>query len=286
MFQTFNVSPIPELQAFVNNIWIVEASGINAVKTEKMIPYGCMDLVFIENANLEWLSGDTEASSTSRAFITGQVTKPYYLRYMPGVRLIGFGFYPHTAHRFCGFPAAEFTDQLIPLELVHPSIAVKAVINQLDETSDLFSKLVLLQAFVLQSIRKHEMPLPQMHYTQEMVKSILSQQGQIDLAEFSQQHRISKRYIQRLFKDYVGVSPLHFTKIVRFLNGISRLQQQPESLSFLSYELGYYDQAHFIRDFKRFAGLSPTAYLRESHELLDQFTDETSSSFLYNQLLD
>lgn len=81
---------------------------------------------------------------------------------------------------------------------------------------------------------------------------------------YSQQHFIN------LFKKYVGISPKQYQRIVRFNQVLQEIESKKKvEWGQLSQELGYYDQAHFIRDFKHFSGFSPKKYLVEKGEYLN-----------------
>ncbi|MGB3851860.1 MAG: helix-turn-helix domain-containing protein [Tunicatimonas sp.] len=74
---------------------------------------------------------------------------------------------------------------------------------------------------------------------------------------------VSPRQLRRLFNNYLGTTPKTFSKVVRFqrvLRAIPSAQSQQQSKAF--YDAGYYDQAHFIKDFKHFYGVTPTRAFR------------------------
>jgi AraC-like DNA-binding protein len=96
--------------------------------------------------------------------------------------------------------------------------------------------------------------------------------GQVTIESLSKEFNISARQLERKFSSAVGLSPKFFTRIIRFQN-IFRLVQnkQINSLTMLSYESGYYDQAHFIKDFKEFSGINPRSFFNQEHDLTDLF---------------
>ena len=72
---------------------------------------------------------------------------------------------------------------------------------------------------------------------------------------------LSERSLQRIFKDHVGISPKKFADIMRLENSID-LFRQGKTLTDVCYESGYYDQPHFIKDFKRCSGMTPGDFLK------------------------
>ncbi len=74
---------------------------------------------------------------------------------------------------------------------------------------------------------------------------------------------LSDRHLRRLFNRYVGISPIFFKRIVRHQKAIKALNCNPcQDLAGLAVQLGYYDQSHFIHEFKRFHGMSPVQFLK------------------------
>jgi AraC-like DNA-binding protein len=75
---------------------------------------------------------------------------------------------------------------------------------------------------------------------------------------------VDARSLQRLFRKYVGLSPKWVLQRYRLQEAAELLAQGPRDLAKLALELGYFDQAHFSRDFRRFVGRSPGSYARAS----------------------
>ncbi|MBD1362717.1 helix-turn-helix transcriptional regulator [Mucilaginibacter sp. ZT4R22] len=75
---------------------------------------------------------------------------------------------------------------------------------------------------------------------------------------------ISSRYLQTIFLNYSGLSPNLFTKIARFQKSLSLVAGTELSLTTIAYECGYFDQSHFIKDFKFFTGSAPSWFSPES----------------------
>ena len=284
MLLTYNIRPIPDLRPFVNNIWVVDAKNLNHAQIEKMIPYGCMDFVFVEKPEINYISNTLGKQKIGQFFVSGQITKPYYLEYSSGAKMIGFGFFPHTGHLFTGVSSHELTNGLIDFSDLYPDKDFDRIKDELVSTHIFQEKLMLLQAFVVKKIRKNLIQFDKQDYAHFAIQKILKNKGQLDLHEVAGQLNVSKRSVQLLFKDRIGVSPIHFSKIIRFLNALELLNKKEFSLTEQGFILGYYDQSHFIRDFKRFSGTSPKQYLKEQHYLLDEFTQSNNHSFLYNSL--
>ena len=83
---------------------------------------------------------------------------------------------------------------------------------------------------------------------------------------------LARRQFERRFKSCAGFPPALFARIVRFQRSYRMLENgQATSLTDLAVACGYFDQSHFIRDFKRFSGMNPRTYFKEATEKTDSF---------------
>jgi AraC-like DNA-binding protein len=98
----------------------------------------------------------------------------------------------------------------------------------------------------------------------EIVDAIAVDRSITTVEQVTERWRLGKRMLQRLFNDYVGVGPKWVINRYRLHEAIERLAGHPPAdWTQLALELGYFDQAHFIRDFKALVGRTPAAYVRQ-----------------------
>jgi AraC-like DNA-binding protein len=91
---------------------------------------------------------------------------------------------------------------------------------------------------------------------------IYSTRGQIRIDEIAAKLGLSNRQLVRKFNNSIGLSPKEFTRVIKFIGSLNYLKVNPKrNLAEAAYTCGYYDQAHFIRDFKEYAGLTPSQFL-------------------------
>ncbi|HVU93605.1 MAG TPA: helix-turn-helix domain-containing protein [Puia sp.] len=75
-------------------------------------------------------------------------------------------------------------------------------------------------------------------------------------------HGITSRYLNKLIYQHTGLTPISFNKIRRFQFSLRLIARKDQPLTSIAYESGYFDQSHFIKEFKSFTGLTPSAYLK------------------------
>ena len=96
-----------------------------------------------------------------------------------------------------------------------------------------------------------------------MVYRVARDRGILSVDDLVERYGMNKRMLQRLFATYVGASPKWVIQRYRVHEAAERLAADPSvAQSSLAADLGYSDQAHFIRDFKAVVGTSPAAYAR------------------------
>jgi AraC-like DNA-binding protein len=93
-------------------------------------------------------------------------------------------------------------------------------------------------------------------------KRLSETDGRASIGDLTEELRCSRRHLTSRFREQIGIAPKAFAQILRFDSGIRRLHTEgPSSLAQVAHECGYYDQAHFNRDFRRFSGTTPTELL-------------------------
>ena len=92
---------------------------------------------------------------------------------------------------------------------------------------------------------------------------MLATKGNASINAILKSDLTKRRQLERKFINQIGISPKQLGKVIRLQTALKLLlNQQSENLTQIAYESEYYDQAHFIHDYKTFAGLTPTAVLK------------------------
>ncbi len=155
-------------------------------------------------------------------------------------------------------PAFELLDTLSELDIIFPASEIKRVSNQLRECKSIGEKFSLLEIFISKKMGFPEVD-PRLPYALQLLNS----ENSISIDTLSQSLCISNRGLQKLFKKHIGMSPAYYRKIIRFNKAAQLLSSDSNSsLTEISYACGYFDQAHFIKDFREFGGISPSEFLR------------------------
>lgn len=92
------------------------------------------------------------------------------------------------------------------------------------------------------------------------INDIIQSKGVTDIKTLADRHFLSLRQFERKFKHFSGFSPKLFSRIIRFQSAIKRYDNKKMPLTEIAYDCGYYDQSHFMHDFKEFSGYHPMQY--------------------------
>lgn len=230
--------PHPALSAFIYCYWeLYTTRPLNGPFSYRVVADGCMD-IFIDATNPEeaWLAGFS-ASYSEFAL----ETEFYYT----GVR-----FLPSAFPLLFGISASEMTDRVEPLRHVLPEVARDLALLVKPERFDPYFLDVLARSRFRVDMRFFDA----MH-------RILQSKGTLQAEQLAE--GISARQLRRLFDQYVGENPKTFSKVVRFQQ-VLQAKPSVESLrrNKIFYDAGYYDQAHFIREFRTMYGLPPYTALK------------------------
>jgi AraC-like DNA-binding protein len=105
---------------------------------------------------------------------------------------------------------------------------------------------------------------------------IFSKKGMITITSICDELSVSERYLQKLFQKYVGLSPKFFARIVRFSHIFNVIKEEDPDWAEIVYQAGYYDQSHFIRNFKAFTGEDPSQYIFAEKTLANFFMKKSA----------
>jgi len=233
---TFTVRrPAAGLARYVSQYWL---SLNNTSAVYAALPDGCVDLVLEVTAH------------GHRSWIYGSTTRPTAIPCQLGTHYLGIRFRPGQSRHFIDAAAHEITDgredlrtlMRFPSERIAAHIATEALFEELD---------AILTAALDRSP-------PVESYIDGVVQHIDARHGDTRIEDVALRFGKSRRQLERVFLQTVGV-PVKFFCVISRLRHAADLIVQPrsQSLSTIAHDAGYSDQAHMTRDFARLAGTSP-----------------------------
>ncbi len=256
------------LSQFVENFWLVEGFSADYTR-EKILPDGAIELIIDLDTEPKSIFDD-EASDRCRtvkkAWISGERTGYIVIGAHRNQSMVGIRFRPGGAYPFFRFPISELSESVTELDLIWGGL-VDEIRDQLLSIESHDEKLATLEAFLLaraqRSLEANRLIAFAVHQLQYSPQFLAIR----DLANtigITQKHLISQ------FEKVVGLRPKSFARVCKFQKVVNLIEQQDAiEWSAIANDCGYYDQAHFIKEFQNFSGLNPSTYLMQRGEYVN-----------------
>lgn len=219
--------------------------------THRVLPDGCVDI-------LVTFDGDGGSDAVSTAVGVGAMTKPMIVR-GPGPRLyVGVRFKPGRAFAALGIPASQIVDETVAFELL-----AREARAELDALSSHASDAARLAAMIDLIRRRMANACAVPGSVRAAVQRIVNASGNLRIASLASEIGITRQQLARQFSLHVGVTPKMLARVMRAQAALARADAAraayPRNVdwSAIAYDLGYYDQPHFIDDFKALTGSTP-----------------------------
>lgn len=215
----------------------------------RSVPDGCIDLVF------EYYNGHMQgyACGTRRAYFVEddhQESTIFGVRFMPGVQ-----------PELINVTMRQLLDVRIPLETILKYDV--EWLKELEEETDFYQRIRIFLKYYTQIEKRRKPPFGKKEIVQSIKNLVYESDGKIKVCEMQERTGYSERYINKIFIEEMGFSPKVFCKIVQFQRALEFLNYgAPDKMTDAAVFLGYYDQSQFIRDFAKYAGITPKKYLK------------------------
>jgi AraC-like DNA-binding protein len=251
--------PKNELREAIDYIWYHEASAVNLKAYN--IPFLHQELIINFGAQLLVTNQQQQRFGYPRAGgITGVLSQPTVTSVQGHYAALGIMLKPFGLYRLFGFSAAKLNGHPLTMPAIWGDAAL-LLLSELEATPDPAVKIRTLEKFLLRMAQPHE--IPEEIYALQQQPSLYK--GYIK-SNISDKLISSKKYIQTS-STILGMAPKKYTQLVLVNAAIIQIAATPEiPLTTVAYDHGFYDQAHFIRVFKSFAGMTPSAYRMAARE--------------------
>lgn len=263
-YQTFKAHK--DLEAVVKCYWTLEVpDGSNAPK-QRIVPDGCVELCFLLGDDIKRFTSETEYVLQPRSMVIGQITTPYYIQPTGFVNSFAVRFYPYGFANFIQTPIQQLANKDTPIFSLFNETEAKALESAIIEASDTQQRIEIVEDFLRSRLAE---PTTINQIVKSTIDTLYLTKGKAAINAILKDELHKRRNLERNFSKLVGISPKQLGKIIRLQAALkSLLNQEDESLTAIAYESEYYDQAHFIKDFKEFTGLNPKEYLDHDQMML------------------
>ena len=173
--------------------------------------------------------------------------------------MLGIRFFAHSAACFFKEEVWEFNDRVSDARDLMGK-EVRELHSRLLETQPMNKRIELIENFLLARLTAVERKTAKVTMIGQIIKEIQQDVLPGSIESIASRYDITPRYLQKLFLQCTGVTPKLYSKINRFQHSLKLITKKEASLTSIAYDCGYFDQSHFIREFKSFTGFTPSAY--------------------------
>ena len=218
--------------------------------TEKIIPDGCSDIIIklgLKGRSFEVLD----------VFAVGLMTSSIITSINRNEGYIGARLMPHILKGILNVDMSELKDGRVSINFVNKGLFTKlkdvfSKSSSYSQAAEIFKMLLSKEIYNVQAST---------NFPADIIQKLISCGGSLNIQAVAKNCGISLRRLERLFKKHVGASPKKYSRIIRFKRAydfIKKSETSPASQN--SIDFGYYDQSHFIKDFKEFSSSTPGSF--------------------------
>ncbi|WP_323758081.1 helix-turn-helix domain-containing protein [Roseivirga sp.] len=256
-YQTFQ--PSPDLDALVSCYWTLEVPHDNDSQKQRIVPDGCIEMAFILGDDIKRYTSEEEFILQPRAMVLGQTIEPFFIEPTGNVKTFAIRFYPYGFANFVTEPIKNLANKETPLALLFEEKIAKELEEKIIQAQDVKQRIEIIEGFLLERLNDKSTVE---NIVKTTVNALLSTNGNAPIKTILKDDLTKRRQLERKFAKEIGVSPKQLGKLIRLQTALKMLlNKDSESLTNIAYESEYYDQAHFIKDFKEFTGTNPKEFL-------------------------
>ncbi len=247
--------PIAELKNCIKSFWLIDSEGDKSSFVQKIIPDGYPELIFHykstfrANISGEWFLQD-------KYLVAGQIRNHFFLENTGEIGMFGIKLQPWTLKLLFNIDINLLTDMVISIADAKLSI-LNPLKDILINEKPFESKVEIIENWFIDNI---DLKNENISKGQNAVQYFIDKNGEISIQEVLEFIDISQRSLERYFKAYIGLTPKFYSRIIRFTNVFKLVKAENFNWSDIAYLAGFYDQSHFIKNFKEFTGEEPSGY--------------------------
>ncbi len=256
-YQTFQ--PHPDLASLISCYWTLEVPSAEDSERQRIIPDGKIEMAFVLGDDIKRYTAEHDFILQPRAFVLGQTLEPFYVEPTGNVNSFSISFYPYGFANFVDVPLKTLANTETPISDLFGEEAANSLEQQIIQATDTQKRIAIAEQFLLDRLGKFSLKDTIVKST---VEALLATEGNTSISNILKNDSSKRRQLERRFAEQIGLSPKQLGKVIRLQSALKMLlNQESGHLTNIAYESNYYDQSHFIKDFREFTGISPKDFL-------------------------
>ncbi|BFM43201.1 helix-turn-helix domain-containing protein [Flavobacterium sp. CFS9] len=273
------ISPSVKLSPYIKHYLFLDTKEVSEQKL-RLFSDGNTGIVFSVKGNLTSdLNNQDVRSFLPDSFLYGQLTgfKDIYSNHE--INLVIVVFQPNGIHQLLGIPAYEFLDSIVSIDTIFNRDGL-ILQEQLCENYTISKKVELLNHFfgtyISDKTASHQLII------ESSLRFITAYKGSFNVNQLAKFTGYTERHLERKFKECIGLNPKKFGNIIKLHYFLKLLKDKSvdTNLTNISYDAGFSDQSHLIKEFKKHTGITPKEYLNNTGKLTNNLIKTVSSILL------
>ncbi|GJM09818.1 MAG: hypothetical protein DHS20C11_20940 [Lysobacteraceae bacterium] len=199
----------------------------------------------------------TKGAGRLQNHVATSCTRPVVFNRSDAIEMIGVQFEPYGFHLLTGLAMKEHKNNFFHLDDFFSAATLQTLYQQLHGAEDDGTKVDVLEQFILQQLSFRNLDRRILFAIHQIQRN-----PQLQLDQLVNHLNLSARRLRDLFALHVGISPKYFLRLCRFNHAAHRVSDCTKSLTEVAIDSGYFDQAHFIKEFREFGAVSPNRFRR------------------------
>lgn len=234
-------------------------------RTIKIIPNGCLELIIHLKELYCKLPAGNRLAHTPDYMLIGMFSRAYQVHFSETVPVFSIRFKPEALPYILQIQGGEIFESYGDIEAVLGNKFLEFC-HQIREENCVAAMIARTEKFLMSILTSQKV---QENYVTRAARIISNSQIN-SVQEISDKVNISQRQLERKFKELIGISPKQYFRLIR-INKVMQMLEHDQSLNLtdIAYYCGYFDQAHFIKDFKHITDQTPSSYIYDRQRLID-----------------
>jgi AraC-like DNA-binding protein len=223
-------------------------------------PFDGIPMIVTFGPSIDIINGDRPAQrGMFRSFLAGLHDVHVFTEYQGAQMGFQVNFTLLGAYRFLNITMSDIANRVLDLGDLLGGAAAARLADSLQDAADWPARFEVMDRFLLERLRHGRPMSPDVAWA---LKTLQSSRGARTIGALSRDLSCSRKTLIQRFHSQIGLSPKSVANILRFSHAVERIRAaDEESWVDLAIACGYYDQAHFNRDFRRFSGRTPREFL-------------------------
>lgn len=243
----------------------------HAHNVDRLLPNGETEILISFHDTPQYIYDNTtlkEVQACNHVWAAGIRTEPITIPAGSMASMMVVSFKKGMSYPFFPFPINEIADHVLDADLIWGD-EFGLIREEMLETSDVDRRFAIIETYLLDKFASRLVVDDCVAFA---VGEMSRNPDRQSIARMSARIGYSQKHFISLFKQRVGLTPKGYLKIMRFQKSITTIEQMPHAdidWPAVAYDCGFFDQSHFINDFRVFSGFTPEEYLAKKSDYLN-----------------